>query len=1393
MSDMACNGKAGVTCADDETQVTCALVAGTTNCFKITAGSAVTCSTNKSCPGANVGCVCDDQPACDGAANGGAGTYCDPANAPQGRYSCAAAADGCVIPGDAADCADPTVCAEATAGAATCVCPAAGTEEGTGCGSNTNIAPICSADNNEVLHCTTVGACNVWTVTSAEDDCIGQGGLVCENADCVCPETANEKTFFADPNVTNRPASLLPTGARFPAICTFPTLTLAHARAKAESLGFFRAYAVASADSTPAGQPVMFRNERPFDVGPTESLITTHFPGICGSNCPGIDPTRFVIEANNFSESSSARGFIHLRGNADSSASGDAAQGPSLIGFTIQSAPCAFASDPLTTNCAVPESLVWSTGTTSADTNLPNMAFNILNGTGGGLSPLLAKAATSAFQAFAGFVPGGTLTDNEDGTFTYEFAFAPDPNDTRFKDGNDPGSGKGFAEQEFLDACTVTQGGMLALSITGTLNGANDGFYFLDPNNGGDDDTLVGIGNVTDEDLTDSALVALWCLNGNDSNGQQNIGHLVDHANGVFETSAYLGFISGAGVKVEGTFGSGVGAVYSGGGWAGNLYGMYVIDWEEGMDANAPRRNTKVTVQGAPITNTPALFSGNLLVGAYIRDNANSACNDVNDPLTKANVDFTGTGMVVENTYWARNPTPDSGVFEEAFEEGDYGLGTGFGIVIGNTDYEENWAYGNPTVTLTNVEVGGNQIDGAWVYANDGCEADMGKITVTTSTFDGNRRDGFHIEYFHGPVTIAGGSASGNGYNNPELDNGDFWSGPYPAVQGNGVTVNGCVSGYANNTSCLGGFTLTSSGEGEAGRLQLAGNVVSGLWVDGSSVYVKNTDLTGNGTGSHCDDPNDFTNDFAGNGPALYVQDRDGGNDGFVHLYNTTITGNLGTGAFFNSYSDNADRPNTLSGVTISNNQANNSCSFGFNPDNTSWWLSWENAGVGRGAGGGMYVTDEGRVEATDDGVTVSNNVRKGVYNNGTVTALEVERETEEKSDPNTFTTEVGGEWTITGNGGTGWYDDDSIEATILGGEISGNGAGTDANDPSQNNDGGGFFMGSSPSFTTTVTLDGTLVTGNTGQGVRIETCDDDDRVEVVSSEISSNTSHGVYVLGAPGFLTSFGAADNDITLVPLNVTGIEYGFVLDKSTVTGNMGDGVHLGKKSAQECRVLAQIGGSTTSQDIFSNVGNGLVMEQTAPGGAGNGHTDDGATGATVTNNRLRENGKAGFELWTSVIVPFDTSGLGFKQNLVNHNAMSAAGCVATQTAPQIFIRNPTAIDGTACAAIGTEGPCGTASTANMNSHCIWTQAGNCRVSHDLRGSLTTQGCADANKIFGYSTGPGPLDVGARAEASDVSTPSVVDLRNNNWVGAPKTTVGGGSTIATDPSCGGIGCTP
>jgi hypothetical protein len=316
------------------------------------------------------------------------------------------------------------------------------------------------------------------------------------------------------------------------------------------------------------------------------------------------------------------------------------------------------------------------------------------------------------------------------------------------------------------------------------------------------------------------------------------------------------------------------------------------------------------------------------------------------------------------------------------------------------------------------------------------------------------------------------------------------------------------------------------------------------------------------------------------------------------------------------------------------------------------------------------------------------------------------------------------------------------------------------------------------------VLLTGVALRGNAGDGALIDVTDAQGRVVLDTLTIEDNAGEGLRVRAAPG------AANLD------DVHGLiaqaDYGVVLQgnatPTVVRNNLGNGIHVGDP-AQVADVSVMIGGPQAALEVSGNGGIGVVLEQKAglaPGAdCGSSASWPGCSGMTLVNSRIHDNAGSGVELRSGFVVPLDAAGLGFLQNLVFHNAMAAPGCVAAQSAPQIGITGPVGLDPAPCAALATEPDCATAGSSPGNQHCVWTGS-QCQVAWDLRGALTTAACANGNKIFGYSTGASPESVGMRATGF-----SAVDARNNQWVSSPKTSVGGGSYILADPSCGAIGC--
>lgn len=357
--------------------------------------------------------------------------------------------------------------------------------------------------------------------------------------------------------------------------------------------------------------------------------------------------------------------------------------------------------------------------------------------------------------------------------------------------------------------------------------------------------------------------------------------------------------------------------------------------------------------------------------------------------------------------------------------------------------------------------------------------------------------------------------------------------------------------------------------------------------------------------------------------------------------------------------------------------------------------------------------------------------------------------------------------------------------ALDLGGQtVAGSGGGTGVRIPSGGSLRGGTVRGFGVGVlvTSSATLDSAVIEGHAGDGVLVNATGTAARVTLRGLTVRNNADDGIQVLAAPGASNLDGLAG-----LAAGSFGVETD-VAAASLIQGNGGWGIHLGDATQPgDISALLQAG------EVLGNVRGGVLLEQRAglaPGadcGASAGYP--GCSGATVADLYVHDNGGTGVELRSGFIIPF-SSGPGFLRNRIAHNAMSTSGCTATQIYPQVFIRGPVGLGNATCGAATTQAGCDALSA----QHCVWSVDGTCRVAWDLRGSASTSGCGDANKIYGYNNaGPGALDVGARTESPNLNLPTVADLRNTSWVGSPKVSAAGGSTIASDPSCGGLGCMP
>jgi hypothetical protein len=1284
VSDPECGGEAGLTCVDGNTEQECRMVAA--GCFQLVAGTAEACSENKTCPGVGVGCVCEPVPACAD----GEGTYCGnddgTAGTPQGVYECGDDPDDgdeCIVPMPADDCTAPQVCVEDAGGDAECQCPTAGNDAGDGC-SEVN-AKTCNTDETDVLRCEMDEAtgCVVWqrfegcAVYDSTDGGVEAGsprGLVCAGEDCVCPDTGNQKEFFANP-VVNRnhedDEGLHPTGASSPAICMYPHLYQALQQATFEGFnGAEDTYAVASDASGGGQRPVFTAEPFPLVIGPNVTVTTIDHPRFEGQGGP-MRSNWFTIEANSYPECPAdapnsneclADAFIWLRGGTGSPLS---RPGPSLMGFQINVAACIDGSA-----CEYPTAVVRSTGYSpdlGGEAARPNMAFNTINGAGDD-EPWFFRAAAGEddeFAEFSGVFPGGSITAGDDGTFTYTASIAPDPNDPRWTDGADTGTAKGYFTT--VPACS----GRLGFAVVGAETPANNGFFLHIAGYVNDNTVTLYNPSAVDEDLPEDATVTAFCIESN----SVNVGHWNHGASGTYENVNFVGFLNGTGALVEGTHPLGAGAIYAGGLWAAN---------DEGMEVEESALGTEVIVRSAPFgSQAPATFTGNFDDGIDING---AACS---------NITFGGTGLIVQNTV-----DPDS---SPSFSEA-----TGEGITIN----------GNPEVTLTGVTSSGNGEAGLEISGTSGqAEECAGAVTVTDSTFSTNGLDGVMATGFSGVVTLLGGTYTGNG--------SETW-GALNVTSGNGILVNGCIhdpgADFTNaDDTCLGGFFVgASAAEGDASRPKATNNKRAGIKVRGSAVYISNTDITGNGTANVCTGPERAAG--LESREAGLVVTKSGSSIGVAHVSDSTISNNHGAGARVATMGDDAGRPTTFDDVQINGNEGIHECDF--DPDEGSRVVNDEPEPVDQVAG--LHIRPDSEAQVVNGTLNVDENDVDGVYVNGYLRLIGGDRNTEFLDDEDAPITESDGTLSINDNQETGLVvGPKAVLVEISGGTITGNSA--DPNDPG----GGILVVGNDSGNDTRVEVSGeTEVSGNTGTyGVKVDTDEDGDQVVFDNTVVSGNTGSGFLLLRAPG---DPGQPLTDVPLeVVLNTTANEYGVLIRDSEITGNTGDGITAGDEDPADADLLAMIqsneihtnlvgvriqGGVTTgvsmdSNRILNNTESGVVLDDailvpivTSPGPS---------LGLGFLNNSVFNNGFAP-----------DTTTCTSPQS---HPQILLSGTTASTDAIEFCAAQT---EGTECEdADGRDG---------INWHCARpsSQAA-CVAVHDLRGGIDDCSASIQNSIYGYNT--------------------------------------------------------
>ncbi len=202
---------AGTFCNGSGEVVTCSRDAQ--GCF--TAATPQACPTDESCHGTlpSAACACDNDPSCSGA-----NSFCLNAST---VATCGHDANtpACNVVVSTTGCHGSSAC---VGGA--CICPAAGTTAGTGCG--TLNATSCSG--TDILTCVTESAsgCSIW---QASTHC-GSSGLTCGTKAgggpaCQCPENAGTDVYVDPVGGSDLAAGLFPTGVQGPPACRYASLT----------------------------------------------------------------------------------------------------------------------------------------------------------------------------------------------------------------------------------------------------------------------------------------------------------------------------------------------------------------------------------------------------------------------------------------------------------------------------------------------------------------------------------------------------------------------------------------------------------------------------------------------------------------------------------------------------------------------------------------------------------------------------------------------------------------------------------------------------------------------------------------------------------------------------------------------------------------------------------------------------------------------------------------------------------------------------------------------------------------------------------------------------------------------------------------------------------------
>lgn len=592
-------------------------------------------------------------------------------------------------------------------------------------------------------------------------------------------------------------------------------------------------------------------------------------------------------------------------------------------------------------------------------------------------------------------------------------------------------------------------------------------------------------------------------------------------------------------------------------------------------------------------------------------------------------------------------------------------------------------------ISQVNSSIGGLLFDNNTISGNGGhginfntvVNSNIGPTIVSNNTITGNDGDGFHLV---NPVTI------NNNLNLTFTDNNISNNGANGLFQGNGV--NG-VNLQVGNSHTL---NLTMTGNTIDNNLNAGANIV----MNGNSVLNATIGAVG---------PNVNANSFSGNGDAGMSIVMNDNATGGITVQNSNFDNNTnGTGTTFNGVglgivlNDNAAL-NTLhiGDATVMNTTFNGNASHGFQLEmNGTGTIGGQmqllNIQADGNGGDGVRITLTDTATIPDllvlggaINAEISNNTGNGFFISADGSALVTNILVQDVTADSNFSNGL----QFFRSGGA-----QILNTTIDGSTLTNNGGATGL-------DAGINITAADLNATDTYVITNNTITGNIGQGIRLENIGDADLdVTIANNVISNNTANGILTVqnadttdtpslildvhdntisgnGASGiaiFSSHLASIDNN-QITNNGVDGISIGgssaFFTDdqitNNTITGNGDDGIGI-----NAAVLFANIDTNTISNnadngiEIVSGVrfggdditiNNNLIRFNTGDGiqiAASNGSFND----FTITSNRILDSGARGINIVNaggtnsdsgSGNVPTDTS------VIINNNTIARSG--------------------------------------------------------------------------------------------------------------------------------------